>query len=226
MDRREFVRAMLVAAAAPRTLLGQNAGSAAHNNMPAPAPVPWMRGMEELNALHLDPEQPEAVAKADLRFFTAQQMASLRRLCDVMMPAYQGNPSATEALTPQFLDFFIGESSEDVRAPYQEGLDWLEAGSQRSFKTAFTGISNAQADQLLKPWLRTWMDYHLPTEKRAYFVNAVHADIRLATVNSPAWAENLARQGHEEPNNLYWLPIEPDTLRKDLNGSRLNERAS
>jgi Gluconate 2-dehydrogenase subunit 3 len=213
MRRREFVRLLIAAAAAPRVVLGQAGNQPTLAAAPAPAPVPWTMGITQLNSLHLPPTGPEAIAQPSGRFFTTNQMATLRRLCDILLPRSESFPGAIDAGSAEFLDFYIGESNAEIKQMYQNGLDWLDAQSERQFSTAFAGVNSAQADQLLRPWLRAWMTDHLPTEPRAHFVNAIHADIRLATMNSPAWNAALQQKGKAPATGLYWLPIEPDVYR-------------
>lgn len=183
---------------------------------PAPAPVPWTLGIGQLESVAIPTTEPQAVGQFDAVFFRAEQMATLRRLCSVMLPPIAGRPGALECGTPEFLDVFIGESDEDIRQLYQTGLDWLSAESMKAFGVVFGKTSDGQADGVLRPWLRTWMADHLPTEPRAHFVNAVHADIRLATLNSPAWDRILTSDGHPPAEKLYWLPIEPDVFHFDV----------
>jgi Gluconate 2-dehydrogenase subunit 3 len=206
MRRREFVRAMVTAAATPKLLLAQNENHAP----PPPAPVPWTAG--------LTPDTPvpkaqiaEAVAEGELKFFMPAQMATLTRLSDVLMPPIGSKPGAVSAGVPAFLDFLLGESPADRKAMYQGGLDWLDAESKKKYSQPFAKLDAVQADALLKPWLRTWMSDHPPLEKHADFVNLAHADIRAATVNSKPWSDSPAEGAQERTQvALYWYPIEPD----------------
>jgi hypothetical protein len=153
----------------------------------------------------------EAVAEEELTFFTATQMATLSRLCDVLLPRIGSTPGAVDAGTPAFLDFLIGESPSDRKKMYQDGLSWLDTESKKQFSKPFAALGTAQADGLLKPWLRTWMSDHLPTEPHADFVNTAHSDIRTATVNSRAWGKAPKKEGRESTaKGLYWSPIDPD----------------
>jgi hypothetical protein len=64
---------------------------------------------------------------------------------------------------------------------------------------------------VVKPWLRTWMTDHPPTEQHADFINIAHEDIRVATMNSQAWDDAGAAAGQDwVTGGLYWSPIEPD----------------
>ncbi|WP_109488758.1 gluconate 2-dehydrogenase subunit 3 family protein [Occallatibacter savannae] len=206
MRRRDFVRAVLAVGAAPKLLLGQQAAAPP----PPPAPVPWLLG---LNAKTPMPQvaAAEEVAAAQLRFFSTQQMATLARLSDVLMPPVGEKPGALQARTPMFLDFLIGSSSGDRQKLYSSGLEWLNGESKKKYNTEFARLTDQQAGELLKPWMRTWLNDHPPTEEHADFVNIVHDDIRTATVNSREWS--AAPEKGREPRTeeeLYWSPIQPD----------------
>jgi len=177
----------------------------------APGPVPWMRGLQEAKPLPMSTLVPDAVAQTNVAFFTAPQMATLRRLGEIFQPAHKGYPSASQAGTPEFLDFLIGASPDDRKHLYQSGLDRLESESQQHFHKSFAEIDAAQADQLIRPWLRAWMSEHPPTEPYELFINIAHNDIRAATVNSQPWSEAARAAGQQTPNvDLFWYPIDPD----------------
>jgi hypothetical protein len=206
MRRREFVRAMVSAAAAPKLLLGQNQNPAP----PPPAPVPWTAGLN-LSTPVPKTEIAEAVAEGELRFFSPAQMATLTRLSDVLLPPIGSKPGAVAAEVPAFLDFLVGSSPDDRKEMYRGGLDWLDGEAKKKYAKPFAQLDAAQADAILKPWLRTWMSDHPPLEKHADFVNVAHADIRAATVNSKPWSDAPAEGAQERTQvALYWYPIEPD----------------
>ncbi len=187
------------------------AQEAGRPQLPIAAPVPWTLG--------LNPKTPiphttvsEGIGEAKLSFFTAPQMESFKRLCDLLMPPMGGKPGAREAETPQFLDMLIGQSPEPRKKVYSDGLDWIEAEAQKKYKLPFAKLDDGQASALLKPWLRTWMSDHPPVETNADFVNVAHEDIRSATFNSAAWAGSRSGVGQEgTPGGVYWSPVDPDT---------------
>jgi hypothetical protein len=207
MRRRDFVRTVLAVGAAPKLLLSQQATTPAP---PPPAPVPWLLGLNSKTPVpHV--EAADQVALSELRFFTPQQMATLTRLSDVLMPPMGEKPGAVQAKTPMFLDFLIGSSPDVRKQVYSGGLDWLDGESKKKFNTEFAKLTDAQAGDLLNPWLRTWMNDHPPDEQHADFINIVHDDIRTATINSKAWF--VVPEVGAEPRTsveLYWSPIEPD----------------
>jgi hypothetical protein len=218
MLRRDFVCAIVSVSFAPRLLLAQQTATP---TPPPPAPVPWMLGMNPETPLP-QTEVADLIAETELRFFTPSQMGALTRLCDILLPPIGNKPGALEAQTPLFLDFLIGNSPNTRRKMYAGGLDWLDAESQKKYKIPFAKLDNAQADAMLKPWLRTWMNDHPPIEQHADFINIAHDDIRTATVNSKAWSD-VPSVGAQESTEvgLYWSPIEPDIYAESSDCSRI-----
>ncbi len=207
MVRREFVQAIVSILVAPKFLFSQQPAKPA---LPPPAPVPWTLG---LNPLTPQPhtQVADGLAEPEPRFFTATQMSTLVRLSDVLLPPLGGKPGAIAAQTPSFLDFLIGSSPASRQKAYTGGLNWLEAESQKKYHKPFAKLENTEADAVLKPWLRTWMSDHPPTELHANFINIAHDDIRTATVNSHAWSQASSTTARDSiSGGLYWFPIEPD----------------
>lgn len=174
-----------------------------------------MRGLREVKPLPITPLVPDEVARTNASFFNSQQLATLRKLSETLLPPLKGYPGASEAGTPEFLDFLVGVSPTDRQQMYQSGLDRLDAEARQKFGVPFAEVKKAQADQLLQPWLKTWMTDHPPTEPYAHFINVAHSDIRTATINSQAWNKAASAEGQKnEGMGLYWFPIEPDLQRE------------
>src|SRR5258708_3065705 len=216
MRRRDFVKAMVAVSTTAKTMLGQQAATPVAPSTPpptptAPGPVPWMRGLMEVKPLPMASIVADAVAHTNAYFFNEQQLATLRRLSEILLPPLKGYPGAKEAGTPEFIDFLIGVSPTDRQQMYQSGLDRLDAEAKQHFGVAFSTLEKSQADQLIRPWLRTWMTDHPPTQPYARFINLAHSDIRTATINSQAWSDARKKAPDME---LYWFPIDPDIHRE------------
>ena len=206
MLRRDFVRSLVAVGLLPKALLSQQTADPA----PPPAPVPWTLGLNPKTPPPVT-ETADEVAEGEASFFIAAQMAALTRLCELLLPALDGKPGAVEAGTPRFLDFLIGKSGEARKRVYQGGLDWLNAEAKLKYKQPFAELDAGQADAMIKPRLRTWMNDHPPMEVHANFVNIAHEDIRTATMNSKAWDDASPAAGQDwVTGGLYWSPIEPD----------------
>jgi hypothetical protein len=230
MRRRQFVKAMVAVTVSARSMLGQSQTGAAPvppstapptppgaAPPPAPGPVPWMRGLMEAPPLSITTLVPDAVASTTTLFFTNAQMAALRQLCEVLLPPMNGHPGALDASAPEFLDFLISVSPADRQQMYRDGLNRLNDEARSKFGIPFSAVNATQADALIGPWLKAWMNDHPPQEPYERFISLAHADIRTATINSQAWSEAEVNAGKRKPGvGLYWFPVEADVEKKYL----------
>lgn len=222
MRRREFMKAALAATVSARNLLGQSAPAQVAPSAPpptppgtapppAPGPVPWMRGLLEAKPLTLPALVPDGFAETTTFFFNERQMATLRQLCEILLPPLGKYPGTLDAGTPKFLDFLISVSPPERQRMYVDGLTWLDQEAHGKFGVPFDAVDEQQADALIRPWLRTWMTDHPPQEPHAHFINVAHSDIRTATVNSEVWHNAEAAEGKQPGGvGLYWYPVDPD----------------
>lgn len=146
-----------------------------------------------------------------LRFFTAGQFATLRRLCELFMPPMSGKPGAIEAGAAEFLDFYTSVSLPDRQKFYRAGLDNLNAQAESKFRKPFGDLTEAEADSILKPMFKprgssggfqAFLDL-------GPFVNRAYQDIRTVTLDSPAWAENARAAGIDVLTPLCWTAVDP-----------------
>jgi len=153
----------------------------------------------------------EQAATPKPSFFTAHQFAALKRLSDLFLPSMNGNPGAVEAGTPEFLDFYTSVSAPDRQQLYRNGLNHLNAQARTNFKKSFSDLSNAEADQITKPLFEPRGPLQAFLELGP-FANRALQDIRVATLNSPAWAASAAAAGRRIPAPLYWLKVDPTII--------------
>jgi len=100
--------------------------------------------------------------------FTPEQHRTVAALCDVILPADDQSPSASEVKVPDFIDEWVSAPYPQQRADRQEiiaGLAWLETESKRRFQRAFVELSPGQKQQICDDIC------HLPAA-RAKFKNA------------------------------------------------------
>ena len=231
MKRRDFVKGLAVATATASTALGQQtSGAQAQNPPPAtnavdqgtmavnpsaassPRAISRVQRDAQVRTPNIPISQPDDVAITETRYFTPVRFATLTHLCEILMPAGDDYPSAIKAGTPEFLDFYIGASPAEQQAMYNAGLDRLDADSMKQFNVPFAKADAKQADAIIRPHLKGWMNDHPPTEVHIRFVNLAHRDIRTATMNSPVWAKAADALGERTPGvGLYWHPIDPGT---------------
>lgn len=198
-----------------KTSAPQSASSAATAPAAETAPKSTLRqGLLDFRSQPIASTVPDSVATTQGHFFNDEHMATLRKLGDILLPPYDGYPGSAQAGAPEFLDFLIGVSPADRQHMYRMGLDRLDADARRNFGVAFALVNAEQADKLLHPWLRTWMNDHPPTEPYERFINLAHQDLRTATMNSQAWSIAATSSGERAPGiGLYWSPVDPDIQR-------------
>ena len=140
-------------------------------------------------------------------------------------PPYNTYPGASDAGAPEFLDFLIGVSPADRQQVYTGGLDRLEAESRHHFNMSFASVDAKQADQLIRPWLRTWMSDHPPTEPYEHFINVAHGDIRTATINSQAWHDSVEKAGNENRMSTCTGTRSTRIFRRESHGTEIKSSA-
>ena len=150
----------------------------------------------------------DAAASGVQRFFSAEQFAALKRLCELLAPAEGESPGATEAGTAEFLDFLIGASPGDRQTLYREGLDQLNTEAQRRFGKRFADLAAGDVDPILAPLGEPWT-YGGPADAFAKFLEAAKLDAMDATRNSREWSLARAKTSRRAGGlGTYWYPIE------------------
>ena len=226
MRRRDFVKAIVAVPVTAMPMFGQNAAPAKGEKTSEPqsgatAAAPPMsetapklieqRGSLGFQSPAIPSTIPDEVATTEQHYFRAEHMATLRKLGDILLPPMNGYPGSTQACAPEFIDFLISVSPVERQRMYRSGLDRLNAEAHKQFGIPFARVNAEQADALLRPWLRTWMVDHPPTEPFARFINVAHEDIRTATMNSQVWSIAATSAGERAPSiGWYWSPIDPD----------------
>jgi len=150
----------------------------------------------------------DAIASGVPHFYTPQEFASFRRLGDALMPASEGEPGATEARAPEFLDFFLSESPAEVQTLYRNGVRELDRKAMQSAKSPFSKLDASAIASVLAPLSDPWT-HKGPSDPFAQFLQAAKMAFWQATVNSREWAQ--AKSGGRRGAaglNTYWLPIE------------------
>jgi len=219
MKRRNFVRSLIAAPAAPAALFGEQSAPPQTSPRQQPPPQPNTPARQV-------PRQPHAVPQLEVTavdltghpapgYFTAAQFATLRKLGGILVPPLKNNPGAVEAQAPEFLDFLISASPADRQKLYLVGLDSLEEQSKDKFQKSFCDLDAQQANSILRPLLvaRPWPQ-DLPSDPLQNFMAQVHEDLRTATMNSREWAAASEKSGHiftrgARTSGYYWHPIDP-----------------
>ncbi len=154
-------------------------------------------------------DAPDAPADPVQRYFSAEQFNALKKLGDLLMPAYNGRPGATEAGVAEFLDFLISQSPADRQMLYRGGLEKLNAGAQQKHHKPFAALTAEEAAPLLASLKSPWT-YNPPKDALANFLREAKMDFFKATVNSREMATAMSGGGRRRATglNTYWHVID------------------
>jgi gluconate 2-dehydrogenase gamma chain len=148
INRRQAIVRLATAAAATSAPAAALAAAPTVPAAPA-APVVAPAASGSLAKGSLDPRDPDLVNPVLLwkKILTADELATTAALCDVIIPADERSPAASQVAVPDFID-------EWVSAPYPRqkadglvvrgGLAWLNTESNRRFGKRFVALSLAQ----------------------------------------------------------------------------------
>ena len=197
MRRRRFLQAIAVAPAVPvvgQEVAGQQAVQQGESGEQPESP--------------LAVASPEAAGDPVLKFFTPAQFAALQKLGDLLMPAIDGMPSASECQAAEFLDFLCSESPGERQQTYRAGLDALASVARKKYNKTFSSLDATQASELLTSLHEPWT-YEPPADPLARFLRAAKADFRTATTNSRPYitAGNQPGRRGGGGTGQFWLPI-------------------
>jgi hypothetical protein len=100
-----------------------------------------------------DPKLLESYKPGDLwpLTFTKEQRSTAAVLCDVIIPADEKSPSASQLGVHDFVDEWISApypKQQEDRKVILEGISWLDSESKKRFKKAFVDLSDEQRRQI------------------------------------------------------------------------------
>lgn len=87
-------------------------------------------------------------ALAAMHFFTAEEMATIGILADIIIPKDEISGSATDAGVPAFIDFIVNDMPAN-QIPMRGGLRWLDIECLNRYNTAFKDCTPAQQIEIV-----------------------------------------------------------------------------
>ena len=156
----------------------------------------------------IDSVSAEEAASPVVHFFSATQMADLRRLCDLLMPKTAAVPGALDAKVPEFLDFWIGKSQAAQQQIYTAGLDALNKAAAAKFKRPFADLDDSSAAAVLEPGIKVPWSYNPPADPLAHFLQEAKRDVRNATTNSREFVRAGSGGRRQGGMGMYWNPLD------------------
>ena len=82
------------------------------------------------------------------RFFSAHEYSTVVALSDMILPKDSRSGSASDAGTPEFIDYIVAEQV-DRQTAIRGGLAWLDAQCQARFDKTFLRCADAEQRQVL-----------------------------------------------------------------------------
>jgi len=81
-------------------------------------------------------------------FFDPHERETLTGLVDLIIPADEDSPSASDVKVPDFIEFIVKDQPE-LQQPMRDGLKWLDNYALQRFQGVFTGITADQRIDIL-----------------------------------------------------------------------------
>jgi len=81
-------------------------------------------------------------------FFTAEEMATISILADIIIPKDEVSGSATDAKVPEFIEFIVKDMPEH-QTPMRGGLRWLDLQCLNRYGKAFKDSTQQQQMQIV-----------------------------------------------------------------------------
>lgn len=96
-----------------------------------------------------DPEKKRDAELFSKTFFNAHEMATMKILVDIILPADERGPSASATGVPDFIEFMAKDKPE-LQTPLRGGFRWLDSESIKRFNKQFKLISAAQRIEIVE----------------------------------------------------------------------------
>ena len=208
MDRRQALKVMAIAAAAPTV------ASCAPGSEPDVTSVPAATSNPRAAGTAWD---PDLIAPTVLweRTLTPDELESLAVLCDVIIPADDRSPAASAVGAPDFIDEWVSAPYDGNRADQilvRGGLAWLDRESAGRFGegTRFRDLSLEQQHQICDDIC------FLPDAAPGFEAAATFFDKVRDLTSTAFWTTTEGMQDLEYVGNVAltrWDPPPPEVLR-------------
>ena len=144
MDRRDSLKALIVGGISTSVLLDA-------------CKQPAKEGAANKEGAGKIPDQPDRMAEEKLadkkvtdqpKFFTANEMATITTLGDIIIPKDDVSGSASDAKVPDFIEYIVKDMPEH-QVPMRGGLRWLNMQCLKRFDKAFNDCSHTQQMEMV-----------------------------------------------------------------------------
>jgi len=144
MNRRESLKALGVTGISAGVLV------AACNDKPETkeASASAVSASTDENADRLPNEVAREKGLEEQKFFTADEMATITILADIIIPKDEKSGSASDAKVPEFIEFIV-KDMPDNQVPMRGGLRWMDNTCLKRHEKAFKDCSKEQQLKLV-----------------------------------------------------------------------------
>jgi len=143
------------------------------------------------------------------RFFTAEEMQTVRALMDMIIPRDEKSGSATDSGAHAYADFVVSERDNRYQTAFRDGLAWFDAQARQRFGRRFH--ESAEADRAAIVELVAW-PARAAAEHRTQvdFFNRLRDLTASGFFSSRMGVEDLGYQGGVF--NPVWRGAPPEAL--------------
>lgn len=103
--------------------------------------------VNDINRFAAEKEYEEHLKK-EKQFFTAEEMATITVLADIIIPKDEVSGSATDAKVPEFIEFIVKDMPHH-QTPMRGGLRWLDLKCLNLYGEPFTGCTAQQQTEIV-----------------------------------------------------------------------------
>ena len=142
MDRRKYIKAMALGSIATGVILEACSG-------PSDKPAPLTpTSLKEFDLDRMPEEKAWYESITSTTFFTAEEMATITVLADIIIPADDISGSASDAGVPDFIEFIVKDMPEH-QVPMRGGLRWLNMQCLKRYEKPFSECSREQQIEIV-----------------------------------------------------------------------------
>src|SRR5260221_7483594 len=151
MDRRKSIKALLVGTVSTGVLV-EACNTTEEKKAPESESKAKAHAADDPNASGINRMKEEAAHEKEIRsktFFTADEMATITILGDIIIPRDELSGSASDAKVPEFIEFIVKDIPEH-QLPMRGGLRWLDLQCLKKYNKSFKNCSEQQQIELVE----------------------------------------------------------------------------
>jgi gluconate 2-dehydrogenase gamma chain len=205
MDRRRSIKTLIAGAVSAGALIEAcHPADKPADAAKAPEAIPPVPG---INRMPDEAEYDRSLMEKN--FFTAEEMAAITILCDIIIPRDEVSGSASDAKVPDFIEFIVKDMPAH-QTPMRGGLRWLDLQCLQRYGISFSGCAQARQKEMVDDI--AWPDKVKPgMEQGVAFFNLMRNLTAAGFYTSEIGVKDLGYMGNV-PNQ--WNGVPADVLKQ------------